>query len=92
MGFATYVDRVIWFRRIKNTFPGVTIVKLEGGRYRITIPGRRIPFNYMDGIVYVEPSLTRDMWFEVNRDDYFNHIVTCNSLNKLKDGKTRKKS
>ena len=91
MGLATYVDRVIWFRRIKSYHPEATIIELEGGRYRITIPGLRFPFEYQDDIIYIEQSLTRDMWFDVNRDEYFNHMINCNTLNKLKDGIKRKR-
>lgn len=91
MGLATYVGRVIWFRRIKSYHPESTITKLEGGRYRITIPGLRFPFEFLDDIIYIEPSLARDLWFDVNRDEYFSHIVNCNTLNKLKDGIKRKR-
>ena len=90
MGITTYISRVIWFRRIKSYHPEATIIKLGGGRYRITIPGLRFPFEYQDDIIYIEPSVARDMWFDINRDEYFNHIVNCNTLNKLKDGIKRK--
>ena len=44
----------------------------------------------IENLIYMEASLTRDMWFDVNRDEYFNHLLTCNTLNKLKDGIKRK--
>ncbi len=91
MGFRTYISRKMWFRRIKSYHPDSTIVKIESGRYRINIPNLRFPFEYYENLIYIEASLTRDMWFDVNRDEYFNHLQTCNTLNKLKDGIKRKK-
>ena len=91
MGLVSYITRITWFRRIKNYHPESTITELEGGRYRITIPDLRFPFEYQDDLIYMEATVTRDMWFDVNRDEYFNHLTTCNTLNRLKHGIKRKK-
>ena len=90
MGLASYMVRKKWFRRIKTYHPGSTIEKIGSGRYRIDIPNLRFPFEYYENLIYIEASLTRDMWVDVNRDEYFNHLQTCNTLNKLKDGIKRK--
>ena len=84
MGIATFIERIMWFRNIKETYPEIVITKIEGGRYRLELPDYDVPFEYCDGLIYMELNLQREMWFDSNRDEYFKHLVTCKTLNKLK--------
>jgi hypothetical protein len=74
----------MWFRNIKETYPEIVITKMVGGRYRLALPDYDVPFEYCNGLIYMEPNLQREMWFDSNRDEYFKHLVMCNTLNKLK--------